>query len=260
LRGQVAGEELALYEGVRLGSERAFRRLVAVHHGALLRVAGLYRPDPDERRQLVGWAWGTALHGLGMFTWQTSLRAWLFGILITHGRTGAVAVPAPPAPAPPEPRTAPPGPEPDWSALAWSPSWSPAAWAAVEGALGALPLPQREVVTLVDLEGWPLRDAHDALGLTAAEGTRLLAGGHEALRQALRRWFGLADAPDPDGVQTRGVVALLGMLADGAPPLSDEPDPALLAVFRSWRARLRLPLLRRVRGVMVSRRLPPPGP
>jgi DNA-directed RNA polymerase specialized sigma24 family protein len=50
----------------------------------MMRVARWYRPDEDGARRLVRQAWVTALGGLDMFTWHTSFRAWLFGILLNH--------------------------------------------------------------------------------------------------------------------------------------------------------------------------------
>lgn len=264
----VAREELALYEGVRLGSGRAFRRLAAAHAGVMGRMAALY----GDEGVLVRWTWDTALHGLGMFTWHTSLRAWVVGILVAHGR--AVHAPSPafdddsapaepgadrrgPTPADTGPRGGVrdggrPGLDQGWAGLAWSPRWSDGGWAAVEDALAGLPLAERELLQLHDVEGWPAREAYDALGLTEEDGLRLLGRGREGVRVAVRRWRGLAPAPDPDGSQVRGVVELLGLLVgdDTAPP----PDPELQAVFRAWRSGLRISLVRRLRGALLARR------
>ncbi len=238
-----AQEELALYEGVRLGSERAFRRLVAGQAGLVARMAGLYGVDAGE---LARWTWGTALHGLGMFTWNSSFRAWVIGILVAHGR--AAARPQPPPPSPPRATATP---STSWAGLAWSPRWQAGGWEAVEAALAALPLAEREVVHLHDAEGWPAREAFDALGLTAGEGDRLLAAGRERVRCALADWLGQAPGPDTDGSQTRAVVEVLGLLVrEGAAPT---PDRELLATFRAWRASRRISLPRRLRGALLAR-------
>jgi len=244
-----AQEELALYEGVRLGSERAFRRLVAGQAGLVGRMAALYGVDAGE---LARWTWSTALHGLGMFTWNTSFRAWVIGILVAHGRAADHSAPPPAAPPP-----APAGTLTSWAGLAWSPRWQAGGWEVVDGALAALPLAEREVVHLHDVEGWPARETYDALGLTGGEGDRLLAAGRERVRCAVAAWLGQAPGPDPDGSQTRAVVELLGLLVREGP--APPPDRALLAAFRAWRASRRISLPRRVRGALLARgfRRPP---
>ena len=261
-----SADELAVFEGVRLGSERAFRRLVAAHDAPMLRLAGLYAHDAAGRAELVRWTWSTALHGLGMFTWHTSFRAWLFGILAAHGRARPAPPTAPAPPAAPPSVTVPPAAGPPvtavgdvgWAGLAWSPRWSPDGWRAVERALATLPVAQREVVHLRDVEGWPAAEADAALGVTADEGGRLLAQGRDSLRAAVRAWLGLPP-PGPADVQreTDGVVELLGLLAPAAPAAPDaSTGPAsdhLVGLFRDWRASRRIPVWRRLRGAYLAR-------
>jgi len=250
---------LALFEGLRLGSERSFRRLVAAHHASMLRLAALYVDDADAQEELIRWTWSTALHGLGMFTWHTSFRAWLFGILAAHSRARSPTAPPPPGPpgrTPAElPARADMDADMDWVGLAWSPRWSSDGWRVVEQALAALPMAQREVVHLRDIEGWPAADADAALGVTADEGERLLAGGHEAVRAAVRAWLGLPP-PGPADVQreTDGVSELLGLMAPAATTAPNGTPPAqLLAIFRDWRASRRIPVWRQLRGAYLAR-------
>ncbi|MDQ3537663.1 MAG: hypothetical protein M3415_02520 [Actinomycetota bacterium] len=195
--GQRALDELALYESMRLGSGRAFRRLVDQHGPAMLRVARWYRADEGEARRLVRSAWVTALGGLDMFRWHTSFRAWLFGILLTHcrgtqtdARTAAVAVEVPR-----QPRSTasspPPPPSGSWQDLPWSPAWSPESWGVIEQALAALPLAAREAVRFRDVEGWDSGEVCDVLGLTRAEEVALLSTGRTRLAAAVGEHLGL---------------------------------------------------------------------
>ncbi|MDQ3707824.1 MAG: zf-HC2 domain-containing protein [Actinomycetota bacterium] len=279
--------ELALYESVRLGSGRAFRRLVDQHGPGMLRVARWYRPDEDDARRLVRQAWITALGGLDMFTWHTSFRAWLFGILLHHCRgtqVGAqradVAVAVPRRP----PRAAHRQPQPsgDWQDLPWSPAWSPESWGVVDDALAALPLPSREAVQFRDVEGWDSGEVCDVLGLTGAEELGVLHAGRTRLAAALAEHLGLDGCGEARcgwaavtataylegrlpadqrrtyeahlshcgacGCQLQQLRGVAAMLAlRSTPDGSVAADPALEAAFRRWRV---------TRGLRPWRRLP----
>lgn len=261
-------EELALYEGLRRGRGRAFRRLQQLHARPMLRVAGWYVADPSEARRLVVWTWLTALNGLSMFTWHSTFRAWLFGILVGAGRTRAAGhAVAPPASV--QPPVSPAAAPLDWADLAWSPHWSPASWAALQSAIAGLPLPEQEVLRLRDIEGWTAREACDTLGLTQSEERRLLHAGRTTLSEWLRLHLGaqpcggscaqpalrVTDHLEGDTaafaahvqrcptctcrvLRIRGLVATLHLLAPDEP--SGPPDPELMAAFQRWRAGRRL--------------------
>jgi RNA polymerase sigma-70 factor, ECF subfamily len=235
-------EELALYEDLRRGSARAFRRLLELHGAQMGRVAGWYVTDPPGARRLTRWAWLTALDGLNMFTWHCTFRAWLFGILVAGGRPQA-------RPALPAPEVTPISAEKaklDWDDLPWSPRWSPAAWGVIETTIDALPLAQREVVRLRDIEGWPVRDVCDVLGLTQHEEHRLLYSARATLVERLERHLG-DELGDEDArlPKMSGLAATLRLLA---PPDQPTPaDPELMAAFRRWRT---------ARGLRPWHRLP----
>lgn len=249
-------DELVLYEALRRGSTRAHRRLVELHHPTMLRVAGWYAPEPAAARRLVREAWGIALDGLNMFTWHTTFRAWLFGILVSVGRS----LPPPPDPLPaprtphPEPGgTAPPGapatPPADWTRLPWTAAWTADSWQALEEGLAALGRAEREVVALHDVEGWPEREVLDALGHPQAQGRELLAAGRRHLVDAVRDHLGLPADPAPGEDQVAGVREALALLGTRGPDPTQ--DPALAAAFRAWRSR---------RGLRPWHRLPHPRP
>ncbi len=248
-------DEGVLFEGLRLGSTQAFEELLRAEGPTMQRLSRLYVPEEASPR-LVRQAWAVALPGLDMFTWHTTLRAWLTGILVTYGRAARLS-PAAPAPThPPAPSTpstpvaAPTGRTPatpatpvPWATLRWSSRWTADSWVAFEGALAALPLPEREVLWLRDVEGWSWREVLDTLGLTAEQGDLLLHRGRSSLLGSIARWLGAAPV-DPTGQEPLdGVVALLG----GLHPAAEEtaPDPQLLRMFTAWRRR---------RGVRAWRR------
>jgi RNA polymerase sigma-70 factor, ECF subfamily len=263
-------EELVLYEGLRRGNMRSFRRLLELHSAAMLRVAGWYATDRREAERLVRRTWLTALDGLNMFTWHCTFRAWLFGILVAGGRAQApipATTAAPfPAPARPYPPTRPARGQLDWNDLPWSPVWSEGSWTVLTSALDALPLAQREVVRLRDVEGWPLREVCDVLGLTENEEHRLLHAARTELVERLRWHLGVepcgGDCPHPplrvteylEGAPTppefrahlgscdacdcwrqrfEGLAKTLLLLTAEDQP--GPPDPDLMTAFRRWR-------------------------
>ncbi len=245
-------DEGVLFEGLRLGSAQAFADLLQAYEPTMRRLARLYVPE-EQVSALVRHTWSTALPGLDMFTWHTTLRAWVTGICVTYGRAGQISPPAaaplpvgvqrrrvpsvdggPSGPAAPVPLPLPlPLP---WRSLGWSSLWGPDSWAVLEAALQAQPLDVRELLWLHDVEAWPWRETLDALGLTAAQGEDLLLWGRSALATVVVQHVG-AD-PDNAGDQRErsdGVAALLAALRPVHPGRS--PDPELQRMFTAWRRR-----------------------
>lgn len=249
-------DEGVLFEGLRLGSAQAFEELLRADDPAMRRLALLYVPE-EQVTPLVHQTWSVALPGLDMFTWHTTLRAWLTGILVTYGRAWRSPGEAPgPVPTAPRAPAADPseGPLP-WASLGWSSRWGPDSWGVLEDALAGLPLDQREVLWLHDVEGWSWREVLDTLGLTGEQGADLLLRGRSALAATVAAHVGAAhvgaDTPGPDGPpepdegseRLQGVAHLLGSLRPVHPPVV--VDQQLLRSFGSWR---------RQRGVRAWRR------
>lgn len=265
-------DEGVLFEGLRVGSTQAFEDLLAAEDAGMRRLARLYVPE-EHVAPLVRQAWSVALPGLDMFTWHTTLRAWLTGILVTYGRAWHLS-PARTGGTPPPSAAvtvvAPRGqghaggtgttgtpvlaadPLP-WSSLAWSPAWTPGSWEALERALASRPLPEQEVLWLHDVEGWPWREVLDTLGLVADEGAALLHGGREALAVAVAEHLGAADGGAGDEEQRSAGVA--GLLAALRPRRSDPvPDAGLVRGFVAWRRQRGVRAWRRWRWELVRRR------
>ncbi|MGJ7441187.1 RNA polymerase sigma factor [Aquipuribacter sp. MA13-6] len=240
-------DEGVVFEGLRLGSTQAFGEVLDSYDASMRRLARLYVPE-DQVGALLRQTWSTALPGLDMFTWHTTLRAWVTGIFVTYGRawrsSAAGTAPATaahtraPALGPPTAR-APDGPEvsPDpvpWGSLGWSGRWGPDGWQLLEDVMATQPLDVREVLWLRDVETWPWREVLDALGLTAAQGRELLVAGRAALAAAVADHVG-AD-PDPHGegrLRTDGVATLLASLRPVHPP--PVVDRELQRLFATWR-------------------------
>jgi RNA polymerase sigma-70 factor (ECF subfamily) len=64
------------------GDEAAFDDLVNTHHGALIRLAMGYVADRDMAEEVVQDTWMAVVQSLSRFEGRSSLRTWIFGIVI----------------------------------------------------------------------------------------------------------------------------------------------------------------------------------
>ena len=83
-------DEAALLAALRAGDERAFERLVDLHHAALVRVARQYVPTQEIAEDVAQEAWLGLLRGLDSFEGRSSLRTYLFRIVMNLARTRGV--------------------------------------------------------------------------------------------------------------------------------------------------------------------------
>ena len=198
-------DDAALLAALRAGDERAFERLVDRHHAALVRVARQYVPTQEIAEDVAQEAWLGLLRGLDSFEGRSSLRTYLFRIVMNLARTRGVR----------EARSAPfsslvrddedgPSVEPERfvqrpsAARATGPRRSARGAAApsrsrsrprrcekVYEAIEQLPETQRRVVTLRDVEGFGADEVCDLLGLSEGNQRVLLHRARTKLRQAL---------------------------------------------------------------------------
>ena len=206
--GAPGDDEVRLVERLRAGDEAAFRALVEDLHPALRRVARNYVPSDAVADDVVQETWLGVLNGIDRFEGRSSVKTWVFRILVNRAKTRGER----------ERRTVP-------FASAFDPShdvdvplvdagrfepcdhplvpvhWAvpPDAWrgspearvaaaetrAALTVALDALPPAQREVVTLRDVHGWSAAEVCNALDITETNQRVLLHRGRTRLRQAL---------------------------------------------------------------------------
>jgi RNA polymerase sigma-70 factor (ECF subfamily) len=83
-------DEHALLARLRAGDERAFEALVMKHDGALRRVARSYVRTDSAVDDVVQETWLGVVRGLDDFEGRSSLRTWIFRILVNQARTRAV--------------------------------------------------------------------------------------------------------------------------------------------------------------------------
>lgn len=79
---RTAGDEEALVAALKDGDESAFAALVDRHAPAMLRVARGYVPSREIAEEVVQETWIALLKGIGSFEGRSSLRTWLFTVLI----------------------------------------------------------------------------------------------------------------------------------------------------------------------------------
>ena len=196
---------------LRAGDERAFRALVDEHEPLLLRLALMYAPSRAVAEEVVQETWLAVLNGLDGFQGRASLRTWMSSILINQARRrgGREARSLPfssladgdDAPAVDPDRFLDGGDWPghwranpsDWSGQPEERLLGKEVRAVVDRELARLSPPQREVVTLRDVEGWPAEEVGALLEITPGNQRVLLHRGRSRVRAALERYF--ADSP-----------------------------------------------------------------
>ena len=74
-------------EALRAGDEAAFASLLDRYHGPLFRLAMGYLRDRDAAEDAVQETWLQVLAGLDRFEGRSSLKTWIFGILLNVARS-----------------------------------------------------------------------------------------------------------------------------------------------------------------------------
>jgi RNA polymerase sigma-70 factor (ECF subfamily) len=194
---------------LRAGDELAFRELVRRHDRAMRRIALSYVRMPSVADEVVQETWLAVIQGLARFEGRSSLKTWIFRILVNRAQSRGVR----------EQRTTPfsslsavdddgPTVDPDRflpAGHAAAGYWSipPSRFfelpeermlagettALIAGAIMTLPKRQRHVITLRDIEGWDADEVCDSLGLSAANQRVLLHRARAAVRAALEEYF-----------------------------------------------------------------------
>jgi RNA polymerase sigma-70 factor (ECF subfamily) len=201
--------DAALLVALRAGDERAFERLVDRYQPSLVRVARQYVPTQEIAEDVAQEAWLGLLRGLDSFEGRSSLRTYLFRIVMNLARTRGVreARSAPfssllrddedgPSVAPERFVSSPrqgaghwASPIRPWSGSAEQIALSAEAVQTVYEAIRQLPEAQRRVVTLRDVEGFGADEVCDLLGLSEGNQRVLLHRARTKLRQALAEYF-----------------------------------------------------------------------
>ncbi len=201
-------DETALIAALRARDEAAFARLVDQHTPALLRVARGYVPSREIAEEVVQETWIALLKGIDKFEGRSSLRTWLFAVMINIAKargirerrgddaeiaafTGGTVDPARFRPA--GQRWAghwksgeEPSPFPD------TPEGSVLGRELVDVAraeLDKLPQRQRQVVTMRDMLGFDSSEVCELLDISVANQRVLLHRGRAVVRKALEDYL-----------------------------------------------------------------------
>jgi RNA polymerase sigma-70 factor, ECF subfamily len=196
--GSTVEEDHALLERLRAGDEDAFRELVDRHDGALRRVAMTFVRTPSAAEEVVQETWLGVVRGLKGFEGRSTLRTWMFRILVNRARSRAIrdarSVPFSTLEHDDRPAVEP-------SAFAADGRWTSAPprldcdpetnllSAELRGqlleAVDTLSPVQKAVITLRDLVGLPADEVCDLLELSAANQRVLLHRARARVRAAL---------------------------------------------------------------------------
>lgn len=86
---RASAEEVAIVRQVLAGDEATFTRLVERYHRSLLRIAIAIIHNHAVAEEVVQDAWLAVLNGLRSFEGRSSLKNWIFTIVINRARTQA---------------------------------------------------------------------------------------------------------------------------------------------------------------------------
>lgn len=217
--------ERDLLVALRRGDEAAFRTLVERHHAAMVRLARGFVPTGAVAEEVAQEAWLGVLRGLDRFEGRSSLKTWIFSIVVKRARTRGER----------ERRTVPfsalvrqeatgddPAVDPDrflGPDHRWAGHWacgprpfpgpaerliSDETMAVLRRAVDELPPAQRTVIGLRDLEGWDPPAVCALLGISDGNQRVLLHRARAKVRAALERHF---DADAPFATDARAVAA-----------------------------------------------------
>lgn len=214
-------DEALLVRALCERDEAAFDGLLDRLHSPMLRLAQVFVRSREDAEEVVQDTWLAALSGIERFQGRSSLKTWLFRILVNRARTRGKR----------EARTVP------FSAVAASARGGPGEFREdaqfgetpragtelflsedvhrtrngpedeflaaelhfqIESAVGGLPERQREVVTLRDLEGWSAEEVRELLGLSEANQRVLLHRARVRVRDAILPYVGAGAGEAPD--------------------------------------------------------------
>lgn len=83
-------DESAIIAALRKGDEAVFAQLVDQHTPAMLRVARGYVPNHEIAEEVVQETWIALVKGIANFEGRSSLRTWLFAVMINIAKTRGV--------------------------------------------------------------------------------------------------------------------------------------------------------------------------
>jgi len=211
-------EETALVAALRAGDGEAFGTLVDRYHSSLVRLAMSYVAGREAAEDVAQETWMAVMAGIDRFEGRSSLKTWIFRILINRAKTAGVR----------DHRSLPfsafddgvdekePSVDPSrfQSGTRWAGYWStpPRSWSAipedlllsaetaavVDAAIATLPAMQRAVITLRDVRGFTSQETCEALGINETNQRVALHRGRSKVRARLEEYL---EGPGSSGVE-----------------------------------------------------------
>lgn len=199
-------EDTELVQGLRAGDEEAFRALLRMYGSGMLRVAQMYVSNRAAAEDVVQEALLGVLRGIDRFEGRSSLKTWLFTIVVNNAKTRGVR----------ESRSIPfssvdegggtvsperfhaeserfPGhwavPPASWAGIPDERLVAGETMAVVRREIDRLPDAQRAVITLRDVEGFSAEEVCNALDLTETNQRVLLHRARAKVRAALEEYL-----------------------------------------------------------------------
>jgi RNA polymerase sigma-70 factor (ECF subfamily) len=203
------GDDRDLVTALRAGDEQAYVALIDGWSGSMLRMARLHVPTDSVAEEVVQETWLAVLTGLDRFRGDSSLRTWVYRILLNQAKTRGIR----------ERRTVPfaslsddddglgDGPTVDPSRFQSASDAHPGGWRrfpdewpeqsylsnelreVVSQALEQVPPRQRVVVALRDLDGHTAEEVSELLAISAGNQRVLLHRGRAVVRAHLERYY-----------------------------------------------------------------------
>jgi RNA polymerase sigma-70 factor, ECF subfamily len=199
-------DDHALVERLKAGDEQAFMDLVVRWSPSLVRVARMYVPSAAVAEEVVQETWLAVLQGIDRFEGRSSLRTWVFSILVNRARTRGER----------ERRSVPfaalarEESEGDFAAVDAARFVGAGAWAAppvrwweeperalasseavdrIESEIAKLPEMQRLVITMRDVEGLSSEEVRSALAISETNQRVLLHRARSKVRMGLEDYY-----------------------------------------------------------------------
>lgn len=208
-----AASEADLLTALRHGDEAAFQTLFEKYHPSLVRLATIYANDRAAAEEVAQDTWIGVLKGLDRFEGRSSLKTWIFTILInrakTRGQRDSRSLPFSALlsaetdsdePAVSADRFVQPTDSPtlaghwlerprNWEDLPEAHALSQETGQHLRAAIAALPPVQRQVITLRDIDGFSAGEVCNILEISETNQRVLLHRARAKVRHALEQYF-----------------------------------------------------------------------